>query len=308
MSSASTQNAPTRRHPEPLDEQHHQRGGGGEHDRGGERHAVVQLARVADQPEDHDRQRRVVLAGEERGGAELAQRHREREPGRGQQRPPQHRQVDGERAPAAGRRRATRRPGAAGRRSPASTGTRVRTTSGSATSAWAIGTSSGESRKSSGGSSRVIRKPKPRVTAETPSGSMKKPSSRPRTRRSAASASGGSRRRATSSAEQQRHPGRVDRRPQRVDQRVGDRAPAAPGRSRRSCSAAVVGQAPRAVDPQRPDDERGDRRPRPGPRHQARDQRGRQVAADGPPGRRGRPRQATGSGTARSRPARAAAR
>ncbi len=67
----------------------------------------------------------------------------------------------------------------------ASTGARVRTTSGSATSAWAIGTSSGESRKSSGGSSRVMRKPKPRVTAETPSGSMKKPSRTPRTRRSA---------------------------------------------------------------------------------------------------------------------------
>ena len=36
--------------------------------------------------------------------------------------------------------------------------------------AWAMGTSRAESRKSTGGWSRVIRNPKPRVTAETPSG------------------------------------------------------------------------------------------------------------------------------------------
>ena len=64
------------------------------------------------------------------------------------------------------------------------TGVSVRTTSGSATSACAIGTSSGLSRRSSGGRSRVMRKPKPSVTALTPSGSMKKPSSAVRTRRS----------------------------------------------------------------------------------------------------------------------------
>ena len=67
---------------------------------------------------------------------------------------------------------------------PASTGAMVRTTSGSATSAWAIGTSSGESRRSRGGSSRAMRKPKPIVTALTPSGSMKRRSNDPRTRRS----------------------------------------------------------------------------------------------------------------------------
>ncbi len=62
---------------------------------------------------------------------------------------------------------------------PLSTGTRVRTTSGSATRAWAIGTSSGDE------VSRVSRKPKPSVTADTPSGSMKNASRVPRSRRSA---------------------------------------------------------------------------------------------------------------------------
>ena len=45
--------------------------------------------------------------------------------------------------------------------------------------ACAIGTSSSELRRSSGARSRVIRKPKPTVTAETPSGSMKTPSRTP---------------------------------------------------------------------------------------------------------------------------------
>src|SRR5680860_1188860 len=59
------------------------------------------------------------------------------------------------------------------------TGPTVRTTSGSATMAWAIGISSAELRRSTGGRSRVIRNPKPTVTAETPSGSMNNPSSTP---------------------------------------------------------------------------------------------------------------------------------
>ena len=93
------QNAPTTRTPEPLDGEHHERGGGGQHDRRGERHAEVLVAGAADQLVDHDRQGRVVVAGQERGGAELAERDREREAGRGQQRPPHDRQVDGRERP-----------------------------------------------------------------------------------------------------------------------------------------------------------------------------------------------------------------
>jgi len=48
----------------------------------------------------------------------------------------------------------------------------ARTTSGRATIAWAIGISTHDDRRSSGGRLRVIRKPNPTVTAETPSGSM----------------------------------------------------------------------------------------------------------------------------------------
>ena len=55
----------------------------------------------------------------------------------------------------------------------------MRTTNGIATSACAIGTSSGDVRRSSGGVSRVIRNPKPSVTALTPSGTLSSPSSRP---------------------------------------------------------------------------------------------------------------------------------
>ena len=75
------------------------RGGRGQHHRRGHRHPEVLRARVADQPVDHHRQGRVVVAGQEAGRAELAERDREREPGRGEQRPPGHRQVDGQQHP-----------------------------------------------------------------------------------------------------------------------------------------------------------------------------------------------------------------
>lgn len=65
-----------------------------------------------------------------------------------------------------------------------STGSMVRTTKGTPTSAWASGTRIHEERRSSGGSSRVMRKPKPMVTAEVPSGSISR-ASKPRTRRPA---------------------------------------------------------------------------------------------------------------------------
>ena len=64
-----------------------------------------------------------------------------------------------------------------------STGSTIRTTSGMVTIACAIGISSGDDRRSSGGASRAIRNPKPTVTALTPSGSITIASSPPIARR-----------------------------------------------------------------------------------------------------------------------------
>ena len=66
-----------------------------------------------------------------------------------------------------------------------SAGSRVRTTSGTATTACASGRIHQERVRASGGRARVMRKPKPTVTAETPSGSMKAASSPAMTRASA---------------------------------------------------------------------------------------------------------------------------
>ena len=64
-----------------------------------------------------------------------------------------------------------------------STGVITRTTNGIATSAWAIGTRNHDVRRSNGGSSSAMRKPKPTVTADTPSGNDTTASSaRPRRR------------------------------------------------------------------------------------------------------------------------------
>ncbi len=60
----------------------------------------------------------------------------------------------------------------------------VRTTKGTPTSACASGTRIQEALRSSGGSSSAIRKPKPTVTADTPSGSISS-ASNPRTKRPA---------------------------------------------------------------------------------------------------------------------------
>lgn len=65
-----------------------------------------------------------------------------------------------------------------------STGSMVRITNGTPTSACASGTRIQLVRRSSGGSSRATRKPKPTVTAETPSGSISS-ASNPRTSRPA---------------------------------------------------------------------------------------------------------------------------
>lgn len=73
-----------------------------------------------------------------------------------------------------------------------STGSMVRTTKGAPTSACASGTRTQDWRRSSGGLSSAIRKPKPTVTADTPSGSISSASnprtSRPASRRASAAA------------------------------------------------------------------------------------------------------------------------
>ena len=179
---------------------------------------------MADQPVDHDRQRRAVVAGQERRGAELAQRDGEGEAGRGQQRLPDDRQVDGRAARAAGAAPSEAAAWRCRSSMPASTGTSVRTTSGSATSACAIGTSSGESRRSSGGlvegdqeaEAERHRRDAERQHEERRRGRLRsRRSARVRERRVTITA--------TEQPEQQRHPGGVDGDPQRVHQRVGDR-------------------------------------------------------------------------------------
>ena len=54
-----------------------------------------QAAGVAEQPEDHDRQRGLVLPDEERRGAELPQRDREGESRSRSEGPPHDRDIDG---------------------------------------------------------------------------------------------------------------------------------------------------------------------------------------------------------------------
>ena len=105
------------------------------------------------------------------GGAELAERDREREPGRDQRGPGRDRQVDLAPDPRAATRRASPRPRAGAGRWTAAPGVITRTTNGIAISACAIGTSTDDVRRSSGGWSSAMRNPNPTVTAETPSGS-----------------------------------------------------------------------------------------------------------------------------------------
>ena len=110
------QKAPHRADAEPLHGEHHRRRAGREHDGRGHRHAEVLGTRVADQPVDHHRQGRAVVAREEAGRPELAERDGEGEPGRGEQRPPRHRQVDGQQHPQRAGAERRRPPGAGGRR------------------------------------------------------------------------------------------------------------------------------------------------------------------------------------------------
>ena len=138
--------------------------------------AEVLGAGLAEQAEDHDRERRVVGPGDERRRAELAQRDRERERRRDCRRAratigrSTSRQTRAGLAP-----RASRPPPAAAGRWSAAPDATMRTTNGIATSACAMGTSSGDVRRSSGGVSRVMRNPKPSVTALTPEGHAQQP-------------------------------------------------------------------------------------------------------------------------------------
>ena len=61
---------------------------------------------------------------------------------------------------------------------PRSTGSTVRTTNGTATSAWPTGTSHHDARQSTGGTSNVMSMPKPIVTADVAIGSIRPVSSR----------------------------------------------------------------------------------------------------------------------------------
>ena len=157
-----------------------------QHDASAAACAGVDRARPAEEAEDRDGQRGRVAARDEDRGAELAERDREGEAGGDAECPQHERQVD--LAPDA--RAAALRATAAASRSRGSidrsAGATIRTTKGDATSACATGTSQGDERKSSGGSSKAITKPNPSITADAPSGSMTRTSShaaaRPRDR------------------------------------------------------------------------------------------------------------------------------
>ena len=84
------------------------------------------------------------------------------------------------------RRRASPPPRAAPGSIERSAGVTIRTTNGAATSDCATGTSHHDERKSIGASSKAIRKPKPSITAEAPSGSSTSPSTTPGGRRARA--------------------------------------------------------------------------------------------------------------------------
>ena len=150
---------------------------GGEHDGRRHRHPEVLRAGVADQPVDHHRQRRVGRRGPgswsrrtHRARPRRRTRPRRAAPARptGRSTVEQHPQRAG-----AQRRRRLALPvvdGAEHRARPCGRRAAARPSPGRS------GSAATSVRRSSGGWSRVIRKPKPTVTAETPSGSMNTPS------------------------------------------------------------------------------------------------------------------------------------
>ena len=120
--------------------------------------ALVFGAGTPEESEDRHRKRGMVAASQEDGGAELAERDRERETGRDPERPQRQREVD----LATDARRCRPKTAAASRRrgsTARSAGASRRTTNGAATSDWATGTIQMEPRKSSGAVSKPITKP-----------------------------------------------------------------------------------------------------------------------------------------------------
>ena len=235
-----------------------------------------------------------AAAGEEARRAELAERDRRGEPGGGDERPAQVRRTStSPPRPRSATRRASPRPRAGCGSMPRSTGSTVRTTNGTATSAWPTGTSHHDARQSTGGVSNVMSMPKPIVTADVASGSISPVSSSRPPRRAAAMAS------AASDADDDGDDGRREPscaatspatpagRPRRMTPgRTSDAPSVAPGRERVPVAAA-----------QRPLDEREQRRDHEHRRGQRR--RRRRARAAGAP-RRALPRP---SGRRAERPA-----
>ena len=150
--------------------------------------ALVRLSGPAEEPEDRHGQRWLLGAGDEDGGAELAEGDCEREAGCDGERATSERDVDLSPGRRGGARRALPPPRASRGSIERSAGVTMRTTNGAATSDCATGTSHQDDLKSSGASSNAIRKPNPSITAEAPSGSSTRPSSAPGGRRASATA------------------------------------------------------------------------------------------------------------------------
>ena len=133
-----------------------------------------------------------------------------------------------------------------------SVGATIRTTNGIATSACATGTIHGAARKSRGSVSKAMRKPRPSITAEAPSGSRTSPSSS-RDPRSSATANAASPPTTTA----------IDGRNGRIDDRVHDRFPRSDEEHAGRSSERPVRVEPvcRRSDCERPFDEDCERQP-----------------------------------------------
>ena len=173
-----------------------------------------------------------------------------------------------------------------------SAGTTVRTTRGSATSAWPMGTSHHEARQSNGGVSKVISSPSPTVTADVASGSIRPASSSQPWRWATATATAAS---VPDDDRQQRGEShRLDRHPQRL-QRVD--AEADPGSHLAAAEVAPRGERVAVAGAQRAQHEAHQ-----GRRHHHHRRRGDDAARNGAGGRGRRDRPLfTGPGVERQR-------
>ena len=218
--------------------------------------ADVEAPGPAEQPGDGDR-----APSARRPGRSRRWRRTRRARWRRRSRPPRARPA----TRAAGRRPATRgaatrrarRPRrAAADRSSAAPGVIVRTTNGSATTAWAIGTSHGLARRSTG-SSRARRNPKPTVTAEVPSGQEQHAVERPRHAPVRARQRGG-----RQPAEHHRQHRGDRREPQRVADRL-ERRHEQPRARAHPAERPPPRQAVAVADPERPRDQHDERHAEP---------------------------------------------